>query len=230
MELKWPAVVWVQRWLPYGMFGAALAFSVPAFFLDRFPGDLRLAAVVGSVRSSPLTGLMEFVSFVGKGWPMIALASVIAVCFYLFHQRRACLAVLGGLTLMGVNPLLKLIVQRERPPAELVDATQPFGGLGFPSGHAFQAIILFGILAILASDLITDVIWRRIAQGSLVALVLTIGISRVYLGAHWTSDVLGGYLWGAAFLLVVFRWYRGHRPAPASQWQMAAAKDSRLFT
>ncbi|MBI4304914.1 MAG: phosphatase PAP2 family protein [Chloroflexi bacterium] len=104
------------------------------------------------------------------------------------------------------------MVQRERPPAELVNAADSFGGLGFPSGHAFQAVLLFGILAFLASDLIKNRIWRRLLQGALVMLVIAIGISRVYLGAHWTSDVVGGYLWGTAFLLVLWRLFRSRVP------------------
>ncbi|MBI4304915.1 MAG: hypothetical protein HY678_01220 [Chloroflexi bacterium] len=83
----------------------AAAYTVPAFFLERFPGDLYLSVVLGSVHSSPLTGFMEFVSFVGKGWPMITLAAVLAGCLFLLRVPRACFAVLGGLALMGLNPL-----------------------------------------------------------------------------------------------------------------------------
>ncbi|MBI4305848.1 MAG: phosphatase PAP2 family protein [Chloroflexi bacterium] len=216
LRLERTGLVTLKQWAPYGAFALAFAYSLPAFFLERFPGDLGIAVAVGSARHSPLTEFMEVVSFVGKGWPMIALAGVIAACFFLLRVPRACVAVLGGLVAMGINPLFKLIIQRPRPPAELVNATDTFGGLGFPSGHAFQAVILFGVLAFLASDLIKDLALRRLVQGALVALVFAIGISRVYLGAHWASDVLGGYLWGAAFLLLLFRLYR-------RRWQPVSA-------
>ena len=72
----------------------------------------------------------------------------------------------------------------------------------FPSGHAFFAMTLFGLLAYFAFTRMPRRFLRMLTFLSLLALILLIGASRVYLGAHWPSDVLAGYLFGAVFLWI----------------------------
>lgn len=197
----------MTKWLPLLLLGIATAFSLFAFFYDRFPGDLFLIRHVQLWDQPMLTAIMEMVSFIGKGWPMIALAVVVSACFFVVNRRRECYTALCALGIMGLSPLLKLLIDRPRPPADLVEVAQTFGGLGYPSGHAFQALVLFGLLIYLCSISISRPWLRTSIQGALGLLILTIGISRIYLGAHWPSDVLGGYLLGGAFLLPLLKVY-----------------------
>jgi undecaprenyl-diphosphatase len=101
---------------------------------------------------------------------------------------------LGSALLYG----LKVVFDRARP----VEGTAyDAHGASFPSGHAFTALVLYGLLAYLVWQ-ITQHAWAR-ALAVVFALAATIGVglSRIYLGVHWTTDVLGGWLAGAAWLV-----------------------------
>ncbi|MDA0799422.1 MAG: phosphatase PAP2 family protein [Chloroflexi bacterium] len=99
--------------------------------------------------------------------------------------------------------LLKLFVDRPRPPAEaLIRITSDFSGLGFPSGHAFQSTLVIGLLIGVAALRMRPGRLRLATIGLLALLIVAIGFSRIYLGAHWPSDVLGGYLAATPIVLV----------------------------
>ncbi len=124
-----------------------------------------------------------------------------------FDALFVLVAAVSGLLL---GDALKLLVARPRPSVELVRAYEPSGGYGFPSTTALLSVILLGTVCYL--------VWRERSRGPLVAvvvcvsllLVLAVGISRVCVGEHWASDVLGGWVFGGAWLLVlvaVYRWW-----------------------
>jgi undecaprenyl-diphosphatase len=104
---------------------------------------------------------------------------------------------------------LKLLVQRPRP--EFLVVGPDAGGFSFPSGHALFAALLGGVLVLLAEDLVRPLWLRRALQGVVVLIALAVGASRVYLGAHWPSDVLGGYLAGV-LALGGLMWLRDRLP------------------
>jgi membrane-associated phospholipid phosphatase len=106
--------------------------------------------------------------------------------------------VAGLLTL--VNTALKLAIKRPRPSADLVQVLSREQDYGFPSGHAFFAIVVLGLLAYFIFVNGKNHTLRTVALVGLIALVLLIGASRVYLGVHWSSDIIGGYLFGGVFL------------------------------
>jgi undecaprenyl-diphosphatase len=95
--------------------------------------------------------------------------------------------------------LVKVLTGRQRPPAAL--AVQHFAGLAFPSGHATQAAAVWGMLAaLLANATSRGSIKVAIWAGALLVTAL-VGVSRLYLGAHWLTDVLGGWALGALWLV-----------------------------
>lgn len=102
----------------------------------------------------------------------------------------AVVAGLGNLT-------VKYLFGRARPSVEhLVTAN----GYSFPSGHSMGSMILYGTCILLASQFISRTVWRRILQICLAILILAVGWSRVYLGVHYPTDILGGYLLGLTWL------------------------------
>ncbi|MCH8172217.1 MAG: phosphatase PAP2 family protein [Proteobacteria bacterium] len=121
----------------------------------------------------------------------------------LFALGRRADAVMVGLSLvlMGAGQALKLAVGRVRP--EYVLAGAESAGFGFPSGHSVYAFLFGGLLIYLAAGLIRQPVARRIAQVALAFWVVTMGVSRVYLGVHWPSDVIGGFMFGAIALTVI---------------------------
>ncbi|HVL99458.1 MAG TPA: phosphatase PAP2 family protein [Egibacteraceae bacterium] len=109
-------------------------------------------------------------------------------------------AVAGGGALV-ISAVVKLVTARARPPlsAAIVDAY----GLAFPSGHALRAVAVFGALAFVAAAATKRPAARVLPWGCAGALVAAVGFARVYLGAHWVTDVLAGYALGAAWLALV---------------------------
>jgi undecaprenyl-diphosphatase len=129
--------------------------------------------------------------------PLTALA--VAVLALAGHGRLALLLAIAtsGRILGGV---IKIAIDRPRPDAGQVDLAHVFGGPSFPSGHVLGTTILFGWLAYSAIHVIPHRPSRLAVQALCVAIMLLMGISRLELGAHWPTDVLGGYLVAALFM------------------------------
>ena len=121
---------------------------------------------------------------------------------------------------------LKQVFRRLRPQLSEPWVTEP--GWSFPSGHAMGSLVAYGFLAYLLTRITPDHFPRRTAIALLAGLVLLIGFSRIYLGAHFLSDVIGGYAGAAVWLtfcilithrtqsrLSVFRAQDGRRHPPA---------------
>ncbi len=148
----------------------------------------------------PLTGVMRVISWLGSFWVMLA-AGLPAV--RVSWRRRKWSEALGWLvTIVGaglLNQLYKAVYRRPRPPVP--DPLVRAGGWSYPSGHAMVSAAVYGITAYLWARLAgggrlkTSVVW--LLAGALVGLV---GLSRVYLGVHYPSDVLAGWLAGLAWL------------------------------
>ena len=131
---------------------------------------------------------------------LVAAACVILALLGLRREAVICGSAIGLGAL--VNWILKFLIARPRPEQELIQVLVPNAFHSFPSGHVVVYVQLFGFLLYI---LFTRRTARRgIGEGLLMAvcliLILTIGLSRVYLGVHWPSDVIGGYLLGGAWL------------------------------
>ena len=108
-----------------------------------------------------------------------------------------------------VGSFVKSLVNRPRPGSDLVIIQEALVSKSFPSLHVLTFAVFFGYMLYLALYKVQTQ-WLKIfiAVPSTV-LILTIGISRIYLGAHWASDVVGGYLLGAIFLVIAINLGRG---------------------
>ena len=139
---------------------------------------------------------MVFMTSLGDG--IVVTAVTVAVAAYLF-ARKAWRRGTGFIIAMAGTalfvPLFKLLLHRSRP-IELYAGADAYS---FPSGHATLTAVLFGICAVLIAHDLTR--WAKASIFTIAAsFVITIGFSRVYLGAHWMSDVLAGLLFGTAMV------------------------------
>jgi len=135
--------------------------------------------------------------------PIFALL-LVAWFVYKKQTAKAVLTVLslGGGFILEVG--LKMIIARPRPPLNLVPET----GYSFPSGHAVLSIIFFSLLIYFFKDNFKSKFTRRLYIFVNVLLCALVGFSRLYLGVHWLSDVIGGFVIGFAwflFLVILFR-------------------------
>lgn len=128
------------------------------------------------------------------------------VLFFLYKKWKIEAVVLAGnLVLHGVLiKLIKLVYQRNRPSiSHLVEE----GGYSFPSGHSMVAAIVVGTLIIIVQQRLQHQQIKRLVQGLLLLFILMIMASRVYLGVHYPTDVIGGSLLGFAILNIEFPFY-----------------------
>lgn len=141
------------------------------------------------------------------------LALVAVVALGMIWRRRWWtafeIALTSGLG-VGVVLGLKAIFARTRPEGGFVTET----GFSYPSGHAFMAVVFYGYLAYLAWHSTDSRLWRTLAVLGALVMIALLGTSRLYLGVHWLTDVLGGYASGLVWLvasLLVLRWVEHRR-------------------
>ena len=183
-----------------------LSLSIFARFRMYFPGDLYLTLRLQSFYSHSLLSVMQWVSFIFGGWCSVLVVIVIGILvWWRIGGLGAILIPIAGLLTLIEIPL-KLAIGRPRPSADLVRVFSHEQDNGFPSGHALFAILVLGLLAYFMFINVKNRILQKVILGCLIVLILLIGASRVYLGVHWPSDVIGGYVIGGT-LLTVLIWF-----------------------
>ena len=174
--------------------------------------DTQLTTIIEGWRTPALTWFLSTVTWAASSVPVaiVAICSI-AVLLWLARQREAVFVALtaGGGTVLGT--LAKQITARPRPPVAnaLIELPTSFS---FPSGHTLAALLLWSVvvIAVWRSTASKTLRWLALAVGT--ALTILTGVSRVYLGVHWPSDVLASWLLGTAWLALClggfFTWER----------------------
>ncbi|MHB1005688.1 MAG: phosphatase PAP2 family protein [Chloroflexota bacterium] len=162
-----------------------------------WPDDLTLILALQYQRSPGLEALLVGVSYVGFFVPFVPLTVGVAVLVATLRGRMEGLLLVGGLgSAYAVGTVLKLLVQRPRPFNSEIWVYQKLTDFSFPSEHALTYTVFFGLLIYLALFRWQGGAARWSALAASAALIALVGPSRVFLGAHWPSDVLAGYLAG----------------------------------
>jgi undecaprenyl-diphosphatase len=152
---------------------------------------------------------MIWVSVLGNGWVPTALVAVVSLGLILARLRvEGLICMIGVAAGAGINRLFKALVDRPRPNQPLVQVVFEVSHESFPSGHVCFFIEFFGFLFFVSFVLLRVGVLRRLMLSTLGLLIAVIGVSRVYLGAHWPSDVLGAYLAGGIWLMLMIETYR----------------------
>jgi membrane-associated phospholipid phosphatase len=178
------------------LFFAWLAEEVLEADTRQFDDAVRTA--IHRLASPALTSAMQVFSFLGSVAFLLTLALVAVLCFLYAHRARSAtlLAVaLGGAYLLEI--VLKYAFHRARPVAFFGTAPASYS---FPSGHGIASLCFYGALASLLSARTAGRGARGLIWTAAFLLVGLIGFSRVYLGVHYPSDVLAGYLAGLVWL------------------------------
>lgn len=130
---------------------------------------------------------------------------LVAFIFYRKQWKMECFLILGNLTLAGLLIVtFKNIYQRPRP--EILHLVEE-KGFSFPSGHSLAVTIMVGTLIVIFSQRIKNQLWKRIVQILLGFYLLSVLVSRVYLGVHYPSDVLASLCVGLGVLFIEFPFY-----------------------
>ncbi len=180
---------------------AAVTLAVFAALHDRLPGDLEASR---TVQDWPFPGepFADVLRLLSGTEVIVGIGLALAVVAWLAGRRRPALALAAGLGVMVLLQfLVKEIVDRPRPDLALVDLRAGFSSPSFPSGHTMSPSYLYGFLATAAlTSSLPAALRVGVAVGAALFLLLG-GLANVWLGVHWTSDVIGGYLWALAVLI-----------------------------
>ena len=205
-----------KTWTILALLAATASLVGLAHTGSSLPGDVAVITFAQSLHNPLTTKMMEGLAFIGQPASLYAMG-ITGAGTLLVRRKKECYALVGAMGLMALNPLFKALADRERPPEELISTTQVFHGNGFPSGHTYMSVIFFGILIYLATVLIPYRWVRRSVQAVLAAVILSMGASRVYLGAHWPTDVIAAYIIGGLFLLAFIHYFHRHVLVPQSE-------------
>ena len=222
-----------RRLSPLGRYELRVLLFALAFTLVAIPFGLLLHQVLSD---GPVTGfdeewaswlndrvhdhplvidVLDVISFTGK--PIFLLFAIGIPGAWVLSRGGTKLAVFLAVTCLGgglVDSLVKIAVGRPRPQVD--NPVHHAFGKSFPSGHSMQAVVCYGALVLVLLPLLPER-WRRPAIGAVVVWAVTIGLSRLALGVHYVSDVVGGWTLGAAWLALsvaafeIWREDRGRR-------------------
>ena len=177
--------------------GVALSVLVATGATSRLDRPVSAAAVSAALSHHSLTALAQVLEQVTQPvWVYLAGLLGSIRCWRSGRHRDAIATVVAGAVASVASPAVKALLGRARPALDAGLTTA--GGGSFPSGHAFaSATVAFAVLVLLLPRARTPrrALLRRVAAG---AFLLVVAVDRVWLGAHWPSDVLGGWLFAGA--------------------------------
>ncbi|WP_020571400.1 phosphatase PAP2 family protein [Neolewinella persica] len=194
---------------------AALSILVFVFTSQGF--DVRMSTRVQRYQSEWLDQLMWIISWFATIPGGLITVGTSCLTFLILRKRREALFLVMSLGAIPIISLIKRLFDRTRPTADLVRVIREFQNASFPSGHVTFYVVFFGFLALLVYRNKHWPVWvRRLVGGLSIFLIITIPFSRMYLGAHWFTDVVGGFLLGLLLLIGLVSWYsrgkKGARP------------------
>lgn len=180
-----------------------IALTLAARGPNILPGDVAIGRWLQRWNIPGLPWLVEFANAFGSAKVAVPLSFVLVIALLLAHHRQEAMILIAISVIRPLNAVLKEVCDSPRPSGELLRIDQNVSGLGYPSGHAMGITLFCGAVIWIACRLTAPGWARRSITALALGLILLTGFARVYVGAHWPSDVFGGYLWGITLLALV---------------------------
>jgi undecaprenyl-diphosphatase len=197
-RVRTPSAVILAVAISAGCWIVFAALAVVVSTSDPLSVDQSVLTWVGEHRGSGVTSAMRTVTWLGSAAVLYPATLVLALYWWRRDRDwRAGVMLAAGLAgSTALYNVFKRIIERPRPPAE--DALGTYTNWAFPSGHATQCMAFFAMLLVLGCF----AGWARLRLCAIAAaaVVLVVGASRIYLGAHWFTDVMGGYALGGGWV------------------------------
>ncbi len=205
-----------------GLLLAVLPLSFIAAGKSVLPGDVATATYIQSNLPAALNPLIVVANLLGEAPFIIGISLAVATMLVLRGHRQLATIVAMACFAQAANVALKLTLESPRPTGSLIQVSEHAGGFGFPSGHTMSTTVLALVLFYVATTLMASGIRRRIVQSVLLMTPVLMGVARIETGAHWPSDVVGAWLWGAlAAIAIIFLSQRVWNRQPSVTYQRA---------
>ncbi|MBI4788477.1 MAG: phosphatase PAP2 family protein [Chloroflexi bacterium] len=192
---------------------AFLVLAVLARTVAYFTFDVVITRNVQTINAIGFDGLMRALSWIGFA-PQVGFiaAFVIAFLYVSGLKWESAMTLFGVIGISAIGLAAKILVVRPRPSADLVNVISQLSDFSFPSGHVLFFTTFFGFLLFLGYTLLKATWGRTLLIVLFGGMVGLIGISRIYTGDHWASDVLAAYLLGSVWLALMVHVYRWGKP------------------
>lgn len=185
-----------------GAAGAAVFLTILILVLTGNAGavDDPVRSVFYGMRADWLTPLVKVITYIGN-WQSITVLCIILLMLKPTRRTYGIPVSAGAISVTILNKIIKTIVARPRPDdiSHLVHA----GGFSFPSGHSITSMFVFGMLILLVRSHMQNRHAANILTVVLAAPMICIGLSRIYLGVHYPTDVLAGWSLGIIMIAVI---------------------------
>ena len=195
-----------------GLLAAVGAFTTLTILVKTtpsFPIDVQITRTLQSLSSPIFSAFMDAISWPGFSPQCYLISGLIVIALYLFGFHWEAVAGLFATLLPPIaNVIIKETIQRPRPTVDLVRVLHILDSYSFPSGHVMFYVGFFGFLWFLVYTLLKRSWLRTVLLVLLGVFIALVGASRIYLGQHWASDVLGAYLLGSLTLVANIWFYR----------------------
>ena len=175
-----------------------LALAEDVFHQEIMNGDIVGYDIVSKLfKFNVSTPIAKFITNFGGAIFVISLTTIL---FFVIKDKKIGISIIANLGIVTIlNQIIKFIMQRPRPTEfRIIEET----GYSFPSGHSMVSLAFYGYLIYLIYKYINNKHLKRTLIIILSILICIIGVSRIYLGVHYTSDVLGGFLISLAYLII----------------------------
>jgi undecaprenyl-diphosphatase len=203
-----------------------VALAIAAHYIPYFGIDLSITRAVQSYHGALFDALMRGLSWLGFVPQVNVLGALAILILFIAGLRWEAVAAMFAMCAVALGALVKIIVIRPRPSADLVHVFQQLPTSGFPSGHTLMAAAFYGFLAFLGYTLLKPSWGRTVFLVAFALLIGLMGPSRIYLGQHWFSDVAGAYVLGSLWLALTIRVYRWGKPRFFKHQPVAAGVPS----
>lgn len=187
------------RWI---IFGLCLILFITIMIFVIIKNDLYIDKygynLISKLKNENMTNIIKIITNIGG---TIIIAVVTMLSLFIFRNKKINTCII--LNLLGIfilnNLLIKNIIARDRPTGiNIIEEN----GYSFPSGHTAISTVVYGYLIYLIYNYVSNKKLKYVLISILSIIILVVGLTRIYLGVHYTSDVLGGYLLGISYLLI----------------------------
>lgn len=165
--------------------------------------DLRIQSIVIGIRNDSLNETMKTITNICSFYAIVALSLLLLI---IIKNKSIPLSIILNLICISLlNLIFKLIIQRQRPDGiSIINIS----GYSYPSGHSMVSMAFFGFIAYLIYKKLNNKLYKLLTIIVSIIIIFLIGFSRIYLGVHYFSDVLGGFFASLGYLIIFTNYYQ----------------------